>query len=234
MQRIPSSLLAEMESLLTPEERAEMALPSYRHPNPLLRWMAWYRVNFLARWVDWWARRSPRPVGDREIMDYGCGCGVLLVTAARNAGKVYGVDIVLSAAQLLVERQQLDRVELLEPEAAQSVIKPGSLDLIICGEVLEHVPSLKNTLAFFRSAIRPEGRLLISVPTENMAYRIGRKLAGFDGHYHHLNARLIHAEILKNGFHLSRLVKIPMSGPLAIYWCAEYGRIKQPDARRLP
>ena len=45
MKRIPASLLERMSQRLQPEDMTEMAIPSYLHPNPALRWMAWRRLG---------------------------------------------------------------------------------------------------------------------------------------------------------------------------------------------
>jgi 2-polyprenyl-3-methyl-5-hydroxy-6-metoxy-1,4-benzoquinol methylase len=155
-------------------------------------------------------------------MDYGCGTGVLLDGARRYARLVYGVDTVLEAAELLVNEWHLDRVDLLTPTQAERDVPRGSVDIILAAEVLEHIQPLQRTLAFFESCLKPSGKLLASLPTEGWLYRLGRRLAGFRGHYHHSNARSIDYEIVRAGFRRQRLKKIPGPGVLALYWIAEY------------
>ena len=222
MQTIPDDLLQKIAGFLPPAVRDEMAIPSYRHRNPIMRNIAWSRVGVLAGWIDAWGETHPTSVGDRVLMDYGCGCGVLFETAARNAGEVYGVDIVLDAAQFVIERLGIDGVDLVDPDQARDRIAPDSLDIIVCGEVLEHLTALDEVLAFFRSSLRPGGRLLVSIPTENQVYRIGRRLAGFDGEHHHFDARTIHGRVLATGFRTGRMRKLPFSHLVTVYWCVEY------------
>lgn len=62
----------------------------------------------------------------------------------------------------------------------------------------------------------------MNLPTENALYRLGRRLAGFAGHYHQSNAASIHRQILDAGFRQTRMREIPAPGPLAIYWIADY------------
>ena len=64
--------------------------------------------------------------------------------------------------------------------------------------------------------------LLVSLPTESVLYRLGRRLAGFEGHYHESNAANVHDKILAAGFKQTKLRKIPAGGPLAIYWVIAY------------
>lgn len=212
-----------MAGQLPAEDRDEMAIPSYLHRNPALRWMAWRRLEVVAARLrarlDGAARRD-----GATVLDFGCGTGVLLEEASRVAAKVFGVDLQLDAARLLVQEWRLDRVTLLAPPAAAEQIPAASVDVVIAAEVLEHVEPLGPTLALFQEKLRPGGTLLASLPTESGLYKLGRKLAGFDGHYHHSNAASIHAEIERAGFRTRRLQKVPAGGPLAIYWVTEYER----------
>lgn len=213
--RIDPQTLNEMAAMLPAEERDEMAIPSFLHKNPALRWMAWRRVEEVARLLE---RHVPQ--GGR-VLDFGCGTGVLFEAALARASEVIGVDLVLGAAQLWVEKRGLTRVRLLSPEAAQG-LTPGSLDVVVAAEVLEHIDEPADTLAFFRRVLKPDGSLIISLPTENAAYRFGRRLAGFDGHFHKHNAHSLDQLIRRSGFRRLSGRTIPGPGPLSIYLIARY------------
>jgi predicted TPR repeat methyltransferase len=211
-----------MADQLSRDDRDEMAIPSYLHPNPALRWMAWRRVTVIA---DHLARVAKRNAGgSTTIMDFGCGTGVLLETCRQHADQVYGVDLVLDSARLLVSEWKLDHITLLHPPEATAQVAPGSLDVIVAAEVLEHVEPLEPTLEQFRTWLKPGGTLLVSLPTENALYRLGRRLAGFSGHYHHANAGTIDPVIARSGFSKQRTQKIPVGGPMSIYWVMDYAR----------
>jgi len=221
MKRITGDLFARMTETVSREDRDEMAIPSYLHRNLAMRWMAWRRVEVVARFF----RNIHSNQGDKRgptVMDFGCGTGVLFDEVSHFAEKVYGVDIVLDPARLLVDEWELGKVTLLSPEDAKQRIPENSVDTIIAAEVLEHIAPLDDTLAFFRSRLGPDGNLLVSLPTEGLLYRMGRRLAGFRGDYHLHNAASIHRLILDAGFRKVRMKKIPASGPLAIYWVINY------------
>ena len=221
MKRIPRDLLARMSDVVSPEDRDEMAIPSYLHRNPLMRWMAWRRLEVTADFFRQFCTTSNN--GDSPtVMDFGCGTGVLFDEVCGRAETVYGVDIVLEPARLLVDEWSLDKVVLLKPEQAEREIAAQSIDTVIAAEVLEHIDPVDSTLAFFRDRLKPGGMLIVSLPTENVLYRFGRRLAGFEGHYHESNAASVHRRILGAGFRRVRLKKIPAPGPLAIYWVIAY------------
>src|SRR4051794_1211573 len=93
MRRIPDELLREMAAAISPEEAAEMAIPSYLHRRRAMRTMAWWRVELLAERLELAAGRRR----DLTIVDFGCGSGVLFEEASIFAKRIWGVDVVLDA-----------------------------------------------------------------------------------------------------------------------------------------
>ena len=223
MKFIDDQLLSALASRLDPEDRDEMAIPSYLHRNPLLRWMARRRLQVLA---DWYQQLAVAKARRLQVMDFGCGTGILFPTLLEHAEKLVGVDIVLDAATYVIEQLGLsERVELISADGVGEQIEPESLDMIVAGEVLEHVDNVAETSQLFHRLLGKDGSLLVSLPTENALYSFGRRLAGFHGHYHHSNAATIHPIILDNGFALERIARVPLPGPFAIYWVASYRRV---------
>lgn len=210
-----------MADSVSAEDRDEMAIPSYLHRNPAMRWMAWRRLEVVAGFLRDSSATADSSAG-RTIMDFGCGTGVLFEEASQHADRVLGIDIVLEPARLLVDEWNLTKVSLLHPDHVIGEFPHKCIDTIIAAEVLEHIDDLEETLEFFRRSLRPDGALIVSLPTENALYRAGRRLAGFHGHYHESNAASIHVELLAAGFEALRIKKIPAPGPLAIYWVCEY------------
>lgn len=196
-----------------------MAIPSYLHSNPALRWMAWRRLEVV---VTAMKRLAPPTSSGSVALDFGCGSGVLFRDTLACFGRVVGVDLVLTAARAMVSELGLKDVSLYTPTEADAAVPAGSVDLLIAAEVLEHVDDLPPTLTQFKTWLKPNGRLLVSLPTENALYRLGRRLAGFSGHYHHSNAASIDQKIRAFGFRRLSLAQIPAPGPLSIYWVMEY------------
>ena len=196
MRRIPDSTLAEMATQLSDHDRDEMAIPSYRHPNPVMRWMAWRRVEVVADRLRKGHARTPKA---KTLVDFGCGTGVLFEEEAAVANRVIGVDPVLAPARQIIAQWKLE-IDLMTPAESRDAIEARSVDIIVAAEVLEHVEPLEETLSLFLRWLAPGGHLLVSLPTENHLYRLGRRLAGFEGHYHHANARSIHRAIKAHGF----------------------------------
>src|SRR5215210_5413228 len=114
-----------------------------------------------------WERRralllsEARP-GER-VLDLGCGAG-RFVAALRDAGaEPVGVEIAgaaLERARAVVPGADL---RLLEPDGSIP-LEHGSIDLVWCSEVLEHVADGTHLLQEARRVLRPGGRLLLTVP----------------------------------------------------------------------
>jgi 2-polyprenyl-3-methyl-5-hydroxy-6-metoxy-1,4-benzoquinol methylase len=214
----PKSLLRQIADSLPPEVGAEMALPSYLHRNPAMVWMATSRLRVVARWA------RERMGAGATVMDFGCGAGVLFPELGPRAGRLYGVDLILAPARTVADHFQLDNVALLTPQELPSKVPAASVDVVICGEVLEHVDDLTGLLRILGDRLRPEGHLLVTAPTENALYRLGRRLAGFTGDYHVRGADEVHGGICRAGFRLLRSRSLPLPGFLTIYRVLDYAR----------
>ena len=80
-----------------------------------------------------------------------------------------------------------------------SDLTPRSFDLVNALDVLEHVDDLPHTLKELLHLLKPGGQLIISGPTENALYQIGRKFAGpeFSGDYHERGTAEIKRELAR-------------------------------------
>jgi GT2 family glycosyltransferase len=107
---------------------------------------AWYFRHCCGRpyerspeWLEFFGRIADRivtDIGPRTVMDVGCAMG-FLVEALRDRGvEAFGIDISEYALQHVREdiRPYVWKASILDP-------LPGRYDLIVCIEVLEHLPS---------------------------------------------------------------------------------------------
>ena len=176
-----------------PHQVDEMAVPSYLHPNPLIRWLFRKRLAVAVELL------GPGPF--EAGLDFGCGVGLLLPDLASRSAKVFATDLELGPARAMVAELNLSNVELLEPAAFAGVIPEGSLDYVVATDSLEHVDDPAGQIAAFARLLRPGGLFILSGPTETRLYRLGRLLAGFAGkeHYHHTDIFDLHRTIRADG-----------------------------------
>ena len=131
-----------------------------------------------------------RSTGARRIHEVGCGEGHLATRLARAGYQVRGTD--LSPAAIVEGRQRAAGLSLdLEVADLYELTAPGdAAELVLCCEVLEHVPDPERALARLCELAKPH--LIVSVPREplwrmlNMARgRYLAELGNTPGHLQH-------------------------------------------------
>ena len=133
-----------------------------------------YPILFRVEQSHWWhiGRRKIlagfveeicRDVTDRRprILDVGCGTGANLLMLSKY-GNAEGVDISEDALAFCRERG-LDKVRLGAGE--ELPYDDGTFDLVTAFDVVEHMDDDLAGLSEMRRVLRPDGRVLLFVPT---------------------------------------------------------------------
>ncbi|MFZ5818346.1 MAG: class I SAM-dependent methyltransferase [Chloroflexota bacterium] len=170
-------VLAESE----PGRLDEAGFPAYSHPNPLINYLFWQR---LRKAMDYLEQDAPY----EHVLDFGCGSGVMLPFLCRISARVTALDVDLLPFNQ-VNRCRPFPANLQVHDVREKSLKDlpsASFDRIIATDVLEHVDDLSGALNDMQTLLKPGGQIVISGPTENLFYQIGRKLAGpeYSGDYH--------------------------------------------------
>jgi 2-polyprenyl-3-methyl-5-hydroxy-6-metoxy-1,4-benzoquinol methylase len=132
--------------------------PKYTTRNPLARLLV---ANFTAN-----LRHLVRRTGAREVHEVGCGEGFLVRQLAADGYQIRGSD--LSPTTIAEARRR--SAGITPPIAFQVAdlyrLDPGrdTAELIICCEVLEHLPDTVRALGVLERLARPH--LIASVPKE--------------------------------------------------------------------
>jgi 2-polyprenyl-3-methyl-5-hydroxy-6-metoxy-1,4-benzoquinol methylase len=172
----------------------EAGFPAYSHRNPLIHWLFWQRLRLVMETVE---HITPC----EQILDFGCGSGVMLPFLAQHARRVLGLDVNLLPFRAMNRRLEFP-ANLQVCDAAQTPLESlpaTSFDLITALDVLEHVDNLSITLNGLIHLLKPGGQLIVSGPSENLFYKIGRKLAGreYTGAYHERSIAEVRRELGK-------------------------------------
>ena len=111
------------------------------------------------------------PVSDRQVLDVGCGGGILADAMARAGAQVTGIDLAskpLRVAQLHALEAHTPNVEYreisVETLAAQ---QPASFDAVTCMEMLEHVPDPASVVRACAALVKPGGWVFFSTLNRN-------------------------------------------------------------------
>lgn len=171
----------------------EAAFPAYSHKNPLINWLFWQRLHKVITHIE--------NNQYENILDFGCGSGVMLPFLSNISKQVIAIDVDLLPIQSVQKYIPIsNNVQIKDATKINITDLPkDSFDLIIALDVLEHVQDLPKTLSELFTLLKPNGQLIVSGPTENILYQIGRKIAGpeYSGAYHERGIAEIKDEIKK-------------------------------------
>ena len=157
----------------------------------------------------------------KRVLDVGCSSGYLARPLRDRGNTIVGLELDPAAAheaEAFCERVLVGDVETMDLD-----LEPGSFDVVLGGDVVEHLRDPAATLTRLRPFLRPGGRLVISTPNvANWAVRLSL-LAGrwrytdrgiHDRSHAHLFTRATLAETLEHaGYRVERIdFTVPLPG----------------------
>jgi ubiquinone/menaquinone biosynthesis C-methylase UbiE len=111
-----------------------------------------------------------------RVLDIGCRAGSLTRYYA-DGNDVVGVDVDRDALRLFRERLSLE-AHWVDIDCDSLPFPDASFDVVACTEVLEHLRFPSNALAEIRRVLKPDGRLVGSVPNATRLRNRWRFLVG--------------------------------------------------------
>ena len=205
------------EVLLNSPERSldEAAFPAYSHPNKIINEIYWTRLKIVFQEI--------KSIGNiSQSLDYGCGSGILLPFLAHHSEHVIGLDIDINPStkiQKIIAFPTNITIKDLNVEPLSTLPK-NHFDLITALNVLEHIDRPQETVDTLIYALKPGGRIIVSLPKENFLYYIGRKIAGkeFTGDYHKSDYANIVEIFNKKGLIIDLAKGFPYSSIFKIFY----------------
>jgi 2-polyprenyl-6-hydroxyphenyl methylase/3-demethylubiquinone-9 3-methyltransferase len=126
-----------------------------------------HQINPLR--LDW--IQTLAPLKGKQVLDVGCGGGILSDAMARAGAHVTGIDLAtksLKVAQLHALETQTPNVSYREVSAeALAADKPASFDVVTCMEMLEHVPDPASVVKACATLVKPGGWVFFSTLNRN-------------------------------------------------------------------
>jgi len=118
--------------------------------------------------LDW--IRQHVELSGKEIIDIGCGGGILAESMAQAGAVVTGIDMAegpLAVARLHQHESgaEVDYRQATAEELAAEA--PGSFDIVTCLEMLEHVPDPSEVIRSCAELVKPGGHVFFSTINRN-------------------------------------------------------------------
>ena len=132
-----------------------------------------------------WATALSSLLPPLEVVDFGCGSGVMTVELARWAKHVTAIDRSEAALAQAAERaQRLDNVTFLNADLSALPASVANQDLVIISQSLHHVENPRAVLAQALRVLKPGGQAVVLelMPHQEqwVQSRLGHRHLGFE------------------------------------------------------
>jgi len=150
-----------------PAELAKFSDLAHRWWDPNSEFRPLHQINPLR--LDW--INTLASIKGKQVLDVGCGGGILSDAMARAGATVTGIDLAgksLKVAQLHALESQTPNVSYREISAeALAVESPAQFDVVTCMEMLEHVPDPASIVKACATLVKPGGWVFFSTLNRN-------------------------------------------------------------------
>jgi 2-polyprenyl-6-hydroxyphenyl methylase/3-demethylubiquinone-9 3-methyltransferase len=149
-----------------PHEIQKFSDLAHRWWDPTSEFRPLHEINPLR--LEWINARAP--LAGKEVIDIGCGGGILSESMARKGANVTGIDLSEKALKVAdlhsLESEVPVRYKLISAEemAAQEA---GKFDVVTCMEMLEHVPDPAAVVKAAFELAKPGGKVFFSTINRN-------------------------------------------------------------------
>ena len=155
-----------MSANVDPAELEKFSQLAHRWWDPHGEFRPLHDINPLR--LDWIDQRAG--LAGKEVLDVGCGGGILAEAMASRGARVTGIDLSeksLRVAELhLVQSKAGVQYECASPEQYADQ-HAAAFDVVTCMELLEHVPQPATVVAACARLARPGGQVFFSTINRN-------------------------------------------------------------------
>mmetsp|Transcript_21929 Transcript_21929/g.40008 ORF Transcript_21929/g.40008 Transcript_21929/m.40008 type:complete len:170 (+) Transcript_21929:6625-7134(+) len=119
------------------------------------------RVQFIREQLN---LKSSKPLLGKQVLDVGCGGGILSERLGRLGARVLGIDPAAKAIETAKQHMSADLEYYVEYRNTEVESVKDQFDIVIASEVIEHVTDPKEFLSHVVGRVKPGGDLFLSCP----------------------------------------------------------------------
>lgn len=188
----------------------------FESANPFLRYVEKMRAKTIVKLAN---------VSNHDsVIDVGCGEGYIL-SLLPKANEIIGLDIskaALNRAKNFLQNRK--DIELLWGDGRNTHFEDDSFDVVICSEMLEHIPNPHDAIKEMHRILKPNGNLVVSIPDESRIKQImriikffkldhflhaARKQETYEWHLHEADMEFLKS-ISSKEFSIGKVKRIPL------------------------
>jgi len=158
-----------------------------------------------------------------KAADFGCGDGTFLRLLEKKFPSLntFGIDVLPEVAEI----KKFLRAEIKIADLINSGFPDNFFDLVFCLDTLEHFENLEPPVKEIRRVLKNDGLLILSMPTENFFYKLGRlflkgttsSIKGPCSSPHFHDARKIEKFLCYNDFETVKRISLPRMPFLTLF-----------------
>lgn len=217
-------------------ELIELQQTLYTSRNPTRRWLHCTRR-------DWIIDALRRTIGDqhRRAIEVGPGSGIYVPILAQLYDEVVALDIEQAYLNHISHLSGIYQNLVLKiDDITASSLPSETFDLVLCTEVVEHIPDSLSALREMHRLLRPGGTLVLSTPQRYSPLEVTAKIAFLPGvinlvrfiyqepiletgHINLMTAGQVTRQLEQAGFHIQESYKSGMYIPLVAEFFGDAG-----------
>ncbi|MBE9526016.1 MAG: bifunctional 2-polyprenyl-6-hydroxyphenol methylase/3-demethylubiquinol 3-O-methyltransferase UbiG [Proteobacteria bacterium] len=115
-------------------------------------------------------KQGANGLAGKNILDVGCGGGILSESMAHEGANVTGIDmgdanLTIAKMHLYESGEKVTYQKIMAEEMAEQ--QAGQYDVVTCMEMLEHVPDPASIISACKKLIKPDGHVFFSTVNRN-------------------------------------------------------------------
>lgn len=118
-----------------------------------------------------WITEKANGIAGKQVLDVGCGGGILAESMARRGAEVLGIDMgaaPLAVGRLHAEQEGVSNIQYQQiPVEELAAQYPARFDVVTCMEMLEHVPDPAAIIQACQRLVKADGHVFFSTINRN-------------------------------------------------------------------